>query len=358
MEITISELEEVTFYEDDTNEIPPTDIIAYNEARSCADLYRMYSEGVLEIKPDFQREVVWKTPAQTRFIDSLVKQLPIPSMCFSLDYRSQKWQVIDGLQRMATIVKFLEKKPWTLSKLADVDPKLSGKSINEISDTDEDLSDIYKRVKNLSLPITVIRCDYSKKTHKEYLFTIFHRLNSGGTKLNNQEIRNCIYSGKFNEFLREMNKYPDWIALAKVKIDGDRFLKQELILRMFALRESHQIYTGRLATFLNDYMEKYRNPSSELLKINADIFYRTTTFLYKRLFNSKTPDITITLLEAILVGSSICIDKLEQMTDEQINTRYQKLIENPEFSEIKLREGLSGKSRVIGRISAAIEIFA
>ena len=59
-------------------------------------------------------------------------------------------------------------------------------------------------MENLSLPITVLRCDYQKKNHAEYMFTIFHRLNTGGTKLNNQEIRNCIYSGSFNDFLKEM----------------------------------------------------------------------------------------------------------------------------------------------------------
>ena len=55
-------------------------------------------------------------------------------MCFSLDNKTQDWQVIDGLQRMATIVKFLEKKPWTLSKLDDIDPRLSGKIIDSESD--------------------------------------------------------------------------------------------------------------------------------------------------------------------------------------------------------------------------------
>ena len=96
----LQELERQTFEEIDGFSVPPADLIAYNELRSCADLYRMYRERQLEISPEFQREIVWSTPVQTRFIDSLVKQLPIPTMCFSLDYKTQKWQVIDGLQRM------------------------------------------------------------------------------------------------------------------------------------------------------------------------------------------------------------------------------------------------------------------
>src|SRR3990172_6447283 len=113
----LKNLEEKTFQEDDSPEIPPPDVIAYNELRSCADLFRMHTQGILIIQPEFQREIVWPPPAQTSFIDSLTKQLPIPSMCFSMDYKTLKWQVIDGLQRMATILKFLSGENWTLSKL-------------------------------------------------------------------------------------------------------------------------------------------------------------------------------------------------------------------------------------------------
>src|SRR5262249_22025962 len=104
----IEELEKEELYTDDHNEIPPGDIVAYNELRSCADLLRMHEAGTLDIQPDFQREVVWPTSDQTRFIDSLTKQLPIPSMCFAFDFKQNKWLVIDGLQRIATIIRFLK----------------------------------------------------------------------------------------------------------------------------------------------------------------------------------------------------------------------------------------------------------
>ena len=68
----LEELEENTFEENDSIELPPEDIVAYNELRSCADLFRMHKEGILEIQPKFQRGIVWPNPAQTRFIDSLV----------------------------------------------------------------------------------------------------------------------------------------------------------------------------------------------------------------------------------------------------------------------------------------------
>ena len=120
----IEEQEKTFSLEDSDQPIPPPDIVAYNELRSCADLFRMYESGKLELKPDFQRDVVWKQDDQSRFIDSLVKQLPIPSMCFSLDYKTQKWKVIDGLQRMTAIVKCLGNVNWQLCDLSDTHPLL------------------------------------------------------------------------------------------------------------------------------------------------------------------------------------------------------------------------------------------
>ena len=72
-------------HDDDINKQPPDDIISFNELRSCADLLRMYTDNQLKIDPDFQRNLVWSAVEKTRFIDSLTKQLSIPSMCISLD---------------------------------------------------------------------------------------------------------------------------------------------------------------------------------------------------------------------------------------------------------------------------------
>ena len=132
MDKTLEELEQRSLNEDDNPEVPPSDIVAYNELRSCADLFRMHCQGILDIQPQFQRDFVWKGPDQSRFIDSLIKQLPIPSMCFALDHKAQRWLVIDGLQRMSTIVRFLEGGDWTISSLEDIEPAIAGKSVAAI----------------------------------------------------------------------------------------------------------------------------------------------------------------------------------------------------------------------------------
>lgn len=361
MNKTIEDQERQSFEEDDSQEQPPTDIVAYNESRSCADLYRMYKQGILNIQPEFQREIVWKGPAQTRFIDSLIKQLPIPSLCFSLDYKTQRWQVIDGLQRMATIIGFLGGDPnWTLSRLEDVDPELAGTPAKQFLSPDTPLFQYFQRVENLTLPITVLRCDYSKKSHTHYLFTIFHRLNTGAMKLNNQEIRNCIYSGPLNNLLKELNRDPRWMKLNRMKKEtGDRFAKQELILRLFAFYDRYATYGGRLAKFLNDYMGDMRSLTSKELEEKKEIFTRTVTVVYERLYDSTGPIRTpVSVIEASLVGVARNIEKLCDLPAAVIKERHSRMLENEEFSDQRLSEGLAGKQRLINRIGAAIKAFA
>jgi hypothetical protein len=365
MELTLSkeiqEQEDHLFSEDDASESPPSDIVAYNESRSCADLYRMYKEGILDIKPEFQREIVWNSPSQTRFIDSLIKQLPIPSLCFSLDYKTQRWQVIDGLQRMSSIIRFLSGDPnWTLSRLDDVEPSLSGTAANRFLDRESPLYIYRQRVENLTLPITVLRCDYSKKPHTNYLFTIFHRLNTGAMKLNNQEIRNCIYSGTLNDLINGLNKEPDWLKLNRMRKDtGYRFRGQELILRFFALYDNVNNYGGRLATFLNEYMADNRRLDEADLSSKRVIFKDSLNIVFSKIFDSKAPaKLPLSVMEATFVGVAKNLSSLRNEDADETKSRYFRMLEDAEFSQEKLNEGLSGRERVKGRIMAAVSSFS
>jgi hypothetical protein len=360
MKQTLEELEEQSQFEDDTAVVPPPDIVAYNELRSCADLYRMHQQRILEIQPDFQRDIVWKGPDQTRFVDSLIKQLPIPSMCFALDHKAQRWIVIDGLQRIATIVRFLTGGDWTLSELDDIEPDIAGKSVAAIKTSDGPLHQYYTRVENLSIPITVLRCDFTKSTHMEYLFTIFHRLNTGGIKLNNQEIRNCIYGGTFNNLLKELDQLPDWRRLNKMRPGQTyRFTKQEIILRFFAFAERRSKYEGHLAKFLNSYMHKNQHATHDFIKSKRELFTETVGYIDKLIFDSKAPPkLSITVLEALLVGVGVNAKQiLKADSPADARAKFQRLISDPAFTEAALREGLSKKARVIDRLDTAVSLF-
>ena len=350
--------ENESFFEDNFERQPPGDIVAYNELRSCADLVRMYKEGTLEIQPDFQRDTVWKPAGQTRFIDSLIKQLPIPSMCFSLDYKTQNWQVIDGLQRMTAIIKFLTDENWRLSYLDDIDGKISGVKVSEFMKGSSDLDVYYKRVQNLTLPITVLRCDQSKNSHMEYLFTIFHRLNSGGARLNNQEIRNCIFSGPFNTLLKELNENQSWrnINLLKDK-ESNRYKHVEMILRFFAFFDQRILYKGVLSKFLNFYMKENRKLSTNELEDKKALFDRVVSIIWSRIFQSKDTRLGSSTLEALLYGVAKNIDLLESCDDSVLMERFSALREDESLSTSYLSGGVAKKEKIDARLDAGEALF-
>lgn len=349
----LEKLEEELSYEDNYNELPPNDIVAFNELRSCADLLRMYETNQLDIQPDFQRDVVWSKPDQTRFIDSLIKQLPIPSMCISLDYKTDKRQIIDGLQRMSSIINFLSNDEWKLSQLEDIDENLSGKTVHTIKTK---FKDLYSRVQNVVIPITVIRCDYSKKSHSEYLFTIFHRLNSGGIKLNNQEIRNCIFNGNLNTLLKELSKSN---IIVNTIGEKSRFANEELLLRFFAFNDNLNSYSGKLSTYLNSYMHTNRNLTDENIEQKRSLVTETFTIIYNQIFDEKSiKGIGKTVLEGLLFGISQNIETLRIKDKENIKNLYAQFLQLEEFSLVNLKEGLAQKEKLTNRLIASKNIFS
>lgn len=355
----LERLESEQLENDDFSEVPPDDIVAFNELRSCADLLRMHKEGQLDIQPDFQREIVWSPVMQTRLIDSLVKQLPIPSLCISLDYKTQERFVIDGLQRIASTVKFLDIEPtkeWKLSKLEDIDERISGKSNLTIKSK---YPDLFNKVENTVIPITVLRCNYSKKSHKEYLFTIFHRLNTGGTKLTNQEIRNCIFNGPFNSFLKEAVEYDNYLKLFDIDSDKkDRFSNEELVLRFLAFTYNLDNYKGKLSKFLNEFMDTYRSTSPENIEKFRQLLQQTIDLIYIKILNSNPlPRLSKATTEALFVGIANNLEALKLETNVQLHNRYTALRQDDLFSVDSLKEGLAQKDKVLNRLNKAIEIF-
>ena len=353
----LEKAEEEQSFSDESDEAPPSDVVAFNELRSCADLYRLHNTGQLEIQPDFQRDIVWPPSEQTRFIDSLAKQLPIPSMCISLDHKTDKRQVVDGLQRMSSIIKFLSEPDWRLSNLPDIDKRISNKTVDYI---DRTLPEIYSRIENTTIPVTVLRCDLSKRSHQEYLFTIFHRLNKGGLKLTNQEIRNCIYSGAFNKLLKDIVASKTFKQLFSIDEQKKyRFSNEELVLRIIAFSDDHSEYRGPLSRYLNAFMSKKRNISPDARNIIRKKFMDSTDVIYDKILNEESfPRLSKATIEAIYVGIIRNIDQVFNATDDQLKNAYQALREDPLFSIEALKEGLAATEKVKARLDRAVELFS
>ena len=207
-----------------------------------------------------------------------------------------------------------------------------------------------------TIPITVLRCNYDDDNHMKYLFQIFHRLNSGGNKLYNQEIRNCIYQGSFNTLLKNLARENEWLKFADTdieKVEKSRFNNEERILRFLAFYDDYESYCGKLAVFLNNYMYKYKNLDETQIISYKELVLRTLSIANE--MNIKVTSKNVA--DALLVGIAKNIKTLKDCSSKDIIGKYNILISQPEFSNDALQEGLGATEKVKGRIKKAIEVF-
>lgn len=338
--------------DDDSPIEKPKGVFAVNEVRSCRELFEMIKDGSLKTSPKFQRFSVWDEKEQTRFIDSLAKQLPIPSLCIS-NSGGAFFQAIDGQQRLNAIYKFLDiDNEWKLPFLQDIDIELSGKTNKEICESNKDL---FNKIRNVTIPVSMVMCDIENKDHLEYIFKIFHRLNSTAVILNNQEIRNCIYSGKLNDLINKLGTSKDFVDIKKINERNVLRLEgAETILAFFAFYDNLPDYQGKLTSFLNQYMIRNKNASETWLDEKEQIFYRSINIL-KKIDSYKTTNSTF---NPVLYGIAKNIDLLESRDALLIKECYSNIVSSQPFSSEALIGGTWSKQKVLERYNTAFERFS
>lgn len=218
--------------------------------------------GKLNLKPNYQRHFVWTKKTASNLIESLLLNIPIPSIFVSED-KNGIWEVIDGQQRLRSIFQFIEGKfqetpaqtqNFTLNHL-DVLTSLSGKCFKDLDDA------LQERILSKPLPLIVIK----SSTNEDVKFEMFNRLNSNITKLNNQELRNCLYRGTYNDFMKEIAQNATFQKLLNRPNYKKRMLDVELVLMFFSfLDKNYDQYNGGMKQLLNKNMLDNQNkPRSE-----------------------------------------------------------------------------------------------
>jgi hypothetical protein len=174
------------------------------------------------------------------------------------------------------------------------------------------------------------------------IFQVFERLNTGGVVLQGQEIRNCIYEGKFNDMLIDLNKYPAWRDIIGKKSEDKRMRDMELMLRFFALFHNVSRYKKPMKKFLNDYMKDNRNPSEEMLKRFRSEFTRTVdvivAYLGKQPFHLHR-GLNAAVYDSVFTAFARHIDDLgatsiTETRTHRIQVRYSKLKEDADYLEL------------------------
>ena len=173
---------------------------------SFRELITMYEEDELQ-KPELQRKYVWDKVEASRFIDSLLLGLPVPSIFLANTSDGNKL-IIDGFQRIMTVYDYVkgiwskDKKVFKLSNSEKINEKWRGKAFAELEETEK------KRIKSTTIHAIIFE-QKSPKEDDTSLYQIFERINTSGRTLFPQEIRNCVYQGKFNDMLFELRAYPN-----------------------------------------------------------------------------------------------------------------------------------------------------
>ena len=279
---------ELYFSDNDDNEI---DIIPENERilstqaydKSVEDLITKMRKDPAQIilNPDYQRNYVWDNKKASLLIESLLLNVPIPSI-YVQQAEDGKWDVVDGQQRLKSLLRFYEGE-FRLTGL-EVFDDLNHKYYSQLEPR------IQQMLNDKMLRVVVIFPD-SNPTIK---YDIFARLNRGSVKLTEQELRNCIYRGELNKLVMNLRKYkPFQKEILKLPVDGHKtMMDAELVLRFFALNDAFQYnteikkvefptYKGSMKFFINKYMENNKKISTEKLEILKELFCHAINVVYK-----------------------------------------------------------------------------
>lgn len=221
----------------------------------------------LVLNPDFQRKYKWDKDGwerASRFIESCLMRIPLPA-CYFAETDDGKQLVIDGVQRITTITKFLNNE-FALEGLTTF-KELEGKTFSEIGDLKDEFES------------TTIRCIVLRKENpKELIQEIFSRLNQGAVQLSNQEVRHAIYPGRLDALLAELAKNETIVKFGLGK-DGKReknsLENEEQVLRFFAMQEDLSEYDDKLNKFLDKYMNEKQNLEPEEVDELRDLFTAT-----------------------------------------------------------------------------------
>jgi Protein of unknown function DUF262 len=273
----------------------------------------------------FQRKFVWTKLQCDRFIESLLLGLPVPGI-FLVQQSDKRLLVLDGQQRLLTLAAFyhgvLHKKEFILEY---VQTRFKGTTYKTLEAQDR-----------RTLDDSIIHATVIKQTKEEQdlgsVYSLFERLNSGGTQLSPHEIRVALAPGPLMHLVRDLNSLGNWRAIfgAVSKTLKDH----ELILRFLALRFSPLPYKSPMKDFLTKFAQTHRAPDvqkSEEMKI---AFTKSVAVvqgaLGKRAFRLGSA-LNAAVFDSVLVGVSERMDSGAELSKEQFKQAYDSLLVNKDY---------------------------
>ena len=231
--------------------------------RSLAELHRWYKSGKIIIDPEWQRNYVWDKTRASKLIESFIIELPVPVIYLGQN-NEEKYEVIDGLQRMTATFKFFNNE-FPLSGL-EIRPEFNGKYFKDLT----------TKIQSKLEDTTLRTFELANSTPKDLMFIIFERLNTGGKALNDMEIRNCMFRGSLNDLIKDLAKNFEFTSSINQKKIDERMHDRALVLRFLAFYNSTYLKAKKgLKPFLNEFFETYKNPTPARLVEFKEVFIKS-----------------------------------------------------------------------------------
>lgn len=312
----------------------------------------------IDLSPDFQRNAdLWGRKKMSRLIESILLRLPLPIFYFDVS-NQDKWIVIDGLQRLSTIKKFI------------IEEKMSLGGLEFLTDlTNKKYKDLDRTLQRIIEETQIITYQVEAQTPREVKYSIFNRINTGGLTLTPQEIRQALnQNGNGVAILKEIVEMNEFKKI--VNIRSKRMVDRELVLRFIAFKMKK--YKGleeveySLPIFLDKAMEDIDNPSmsidnlreygkelKETLIFLNDLFGENTIFNKTLADQSKTKTLNRSLFEIwTVLGSYLSKEEKDSLLEnkKEIKMKYKELLLNSEFND-SITKGTNDKKTIKQRFS-------
>ena len=305
---------------------------------------------ILLIEVPYQRKYVWDDAKASRLIESLLLNVPIP-VCYFAENTDGTWEVIDGLQRTQSIVRFL-KGEFALRGLS-VAKELNTKRFSDLPVRDQ------RRIETRTMRCVVVTED----SHPDIKFDVFERLNTGSVKLTPQELRNCIYRGQLNDDLRSLADQ-DAFRKAVGRAKNPRMGDEEMILRFLALVDGFGGYKPPVTQFLNEYMRARRTaPIPEAVRTKFESTMRTIfDVLGGSGFRSRDDEgqlrgVNRALFDAVAISYAFADHASCRSRAAQLREGHEELLRNATFLPL-IRRATADRTRMHGRVRRYAEMMS
>lgn len=324
---------------------------------SFGEIMSMYERNEIIIDPEFQRLFRWDTYQKTRFIESVLIGIPVPPI-FVAEDENGRWELVDGLQRISSIFSFFgilktmpDKNNWIFCK-GDLVPELENRGCKDLP------LKFQLNIKRSSCRVEIIKWNSAFDMRYE----LFNRLNTGGSVLKDQEIRNAIFRGvskDFNKYLRRCANKPNFSDLiAPTKRQKEELYMDELVLRYSALTDLPEELSENISNYMTSYM---KNAVSQPEKIEGleTKFNNIIDLLHpigKTVFRASNNVFSTSLYDCIMIGLAKHYDSYVTKTTPEIIAKISELKESPNFKKAS-GSGSASKSRILKRFEVADEIF-